>query len=414
MRIYVLTSVFPALGETFVLNQITGLIDRGHEVVVLARDRGSGPVHAEVERYGLGESYRSYPKRAVNTGTPGKGLGHWLRVAAANPGFTFRSLNPARFGRRATSARILFEGLAWAEAVREVGPPDVVIAHHGGNGLNAVRVRRAGAFSAPVLTVFHGSDANRARPGKFDELFREGDLMLPVSGFLRDKLLEIGCSPDKAVVHHMGIEPDAFAAPARARTDRIKLVSVGRLIPVKGFHHSIRAVAGLPDDLRERVDYRIIGAGPEQGALSEEIERLGLAGSVSLLGSQTRDRVAQILGESEVMVFPSAPVTTGEKEGIPMSLAEAMASGLAIIATDLGGIPELIRDGRDGLIVPAGQSSAITDAMARLVGDPDLCRRLGESAVGRVRERHDIDALNDALVAMLERIISADLDGARV
>lgn len=407
-----MVSRFPSLSETFVLSQMTGLIDRGCEVTVLVRGGGDGVAHADVGRYGLLERMHRYPDRRATADkgeANGKGAAYWRGVAASAPAFRSRARNPLLFGRRALSGRVLSEGLAWVEAARAHGPPDVVVAHHGGNGENAVRLRRARAFDAPVATFFHGSDANRAKPGKFGELFRRGDLLLPVIGFLEDKLLEIGAPRDRVRVHRMGIDPAVFAAPERGGPrETVELVSVGRLVEVKGFHHAIPAVAALGGGVR----YRIVGAGPEEQRLRALIDEVGAGERIELVGGQPKERVVELLRESDAMVFPSCPVSTGEKEGLPMALCEGMAAGLAVVASRIGGVPGLIREGVDGLLVEPGSAGGLRQSLERVVGDAGLRRSLGGSALERVKQEHDVNVLNDRFVELLRGLV-AEYQGGR-
>jgi glycosyltransferase involved in cell wall biosynthesis len=180
------------------------------------------------------------------------------------------------------------------------------------------------------------------------------------------------CRAGRTVVIHNGVElaqPRRLPRPTRAP---VTLVSVGRLRPPKDFTTLVRAVAALdPGSAR----LRIAGDGPDRTSLAAEIAGLGLDGSVELLG--TRSDVDELLAGADLFVLSS------ESEGLPMSVLEAMAAGLPVVASAVGGVPELVRDGETGTLVPPHDSAALAGAIRRLVADPALRDRLGEA--GRVR-----------------------------
>lgn len=156
------------------------------------------------------------------------------------------------------------------------------------------------------------------------------------------------------------------------------LVGVGRVVTQKGFAVLVRAAAAV----HERYPgLRVAIAGREADGAREvrgEIERLGLNGVVRLLGQ--RGDIAQLLAGADVYVSPSL------SEGAPVTHLEAMAAGAPVVATSVGGVPEIISDGANGLLVPAGQHQPLADALIRLLGDDDLARRLSERGRETVRE----------------------------
>lgn len=182
------------------------------------------------------------------------------------------------------------------------------------------------------------------------------------------------CRADRTVVIHNGVPLDV---PRRAaHTGPVTLLSVGRLRAPKDFATLIRAMAGVEARLR------IAGDGPDRPALEAEIDRLGLTG-VELLG--TRDDVPELLAGSDVFVLAS------ESEGLPMSVLEAMAAGLPVVASAVGGVPELVVDGETGVLVPPGDSAALARAITRLVSDPALRDRLGHAGRQRAEREFSLE-----------------------
>jgi glycosyltransferase involved in cell wall biosynthesis len=150
------------------------------------------------------------------------------------------------------------------------------------------------------------------------------------------------------------------------------VLSVGRLRAPKDFLTLVRAVSQLEPGA---VRLRIAGDGPDRPQLVAEIERLGLADVIELLG--TSGDIGALLGAADVFVLASA------SEGLPMSVLEAMAAGTPVVASQVGGMPELVNDGETGVLVPPGDPAALAAALARLAADPALRGRFG--AAGRRR-----------------------------
>ena len=116
----------------------------------------------------------------------------------------------------------------------------------------------------------------------------------------------------------------------------------------------------------------MVGEGEERPALEAAIAAAGLTDQVLLLGRQPRDRIAELLGEADVVVQPSIVLPSGKTEGIPVALMEALASGVPVVATAVSGVPELVEDGVTGRLVPPGDADALADALVDLQRDPAL------------------------------------------
>jgi glycosyltransferase involved in cell wall biosynthesis len=185
------------------------------------------------------------------------------------------------------------------------------------------------------------------------------------------------CRADRTVVIHNGV---AVGPHARTATPPpVTLLSVGRLRAPKDFLTLVRAVARLePGSVR----LRIAGDGPDREALVAELARLGLDGAVELLG--TRADVAELLGAADVFVLSS------DSEGMPMSVLEAMAAGLPVVATAVGGVPELVREAETGVLVPPRDTEALAAALGALVADGELRERLGEAARRRAEREFSL------------------------
>jgi glycosyltransferase involved in cell wall biosynthesis len=188
------------------------------------------------------------------------------------------------------------------------------------------------------------------------------------------------CAREHTVVIHNGIDARTFDVSDHGRRNVPVVASVGRLAPQKDPETLIRALAMLDPNSYSAV---VAGSGPNADSVAAQIERLGLTDSVELLG--TRDDVAQILGSADVFVLSSI------YECLPISVLEAMAAGLPVVATDVGGVPELVVDGETGFIVGSRDPEALANALAKLLADRDLRRRFGHAGRARVEAHFGID-----------------------
>jgi glycosyltransferase involved in cell wall biosynthesis len=185
----------------------------------------------------------------------------------------------------------------------------------------------------------------------------------------------------------------------RARHDRGTpvLASVGRLKAPKDFSTLLRALAALPDASFEAV---IAGDGPDRSTLEAEIGRLGIGDRVRLLGER-RD-IPELLGAADVFVLPS------RSEGLPVSVLEAMVAGLPVVASRVGGVPELVAEGETGLLVAPGNSDELAAALKRVLADRELRRRLGTAGRARVEQQFDLDSFRRAHVDLYYRELARE------
>jgi len=411
MRIAVVVTAFPSVSQTFVLGQITGLIDRGHDVDIYAATSEpelGGAEHDVVREYGLVERAHYQPARAV-------GASRMRRAAAAayvlarywrrDPASAWRvsKTSPRRLG---FDSRLVLLSAGAPFAGR--GRYDALLCHFGPNGNRMARLRRAGLVHGKIATVFHGYDMSRylitEGSSAYERLFAEGDLFLPVSDFWRTRLIELGCPEEKIVVHHMGIELARFPEPGPhddSGDGTLRLLTVARLVEKKGVEYAIHAVAALRDATQRKIEYRILGDGPLRGDMERLICELEVEDSVQLVGEMDQGGVRDAMRDADIFVAPSVVAEDGDMEGVPVSIMEAMACGLPVVSTRHSGIPELVHDGESGYLVRERDPLALARALTRLAGDAALRARMGVAGRHAVQRGYDLDALNDRLIDLL-------------
>jgi glycosyltransferase involved in cell wall biosynthesis len=199
--------------------------------------------------------------------------------------------------------------------------------------------------------------------------------------------------PRKIEVVHCGVDVAAFAPRAAARRPPAAhapgiIVCVGALVPYKGQRVLVDACAQLK--LRGvELRCRIVGDGEDRQALSDQIARLEVSDHVELVGRLPSDRVVDELAAASVMVLPSVVLSSGQMEGIPVALMEAMAAGVPVISTRISGIPELVIDGETGLLVEPGDATALADAIESVFADPAGAERRAAAGSALVAAQFD-------------------------
>jgi glycosyltransferase involved in cell wall biosynthesis len=313
-----------------------------------------------------------------------------LREAAAQAGVRFV---PLRHVRRPVRPWRDAAGLVELVRLLRRERPDILHASSSKAGILGRLAAAAARVPVRIFTV-HGWAFN-AYSGLPSALYRWADRLVSplttvticVSDNERAAGIEAGtCRAESTVVIRNAV--DVAAAPRSAGDhEGVRLIAVGRLKPPKDFVNLVRALATLPDGSFEAL---IVGEGPDRALVEAEIERLGLGARVELTGE--RSDVPALLADSDLFVLSST------SEGLPVSVLEAMAAGLPVVASEVGGLPELVADGESGLLVQSGDPDRLGAALASLVADPGLRLRFGAAGRARAEAHFDLPAFRRAHV----------------
>jgi len=404
VRIAFIPGRFPVLSETFVLAQLRGLRERGHDIWVHAEEPDPGePLHAGARERWVVEQTRYRPRLPANWFARAvKGLG---LLARGGPLRLLPALDVLRHGRLAASGRLLYA----AAPLAGEGPFDVAHAHFGPNGSLAVALRSAGFLDCPVVTSFHGYDANvlphTLGARTYDRLFSEGELFTVGSDFMRERLVSLGAPEGRVRRHPAGVDTARLPFSERRPGDsgEIRLLTVGRLVEVKGVEHGLRAIAELAGEL-PNLRYEVVGDGPLRGELEALAGELGIAERVEFTGGATHEEVLESYARAHLFLLPSVRGSDGAEEGQGLALLEAQATGLPVVASRSGGIPEGLRDGESGFLVPEGDPAAIAERVFHLARHPETWPAMGRAGRAHVEEGYDLAVLTDRLVAIYEEL----------
>jgi glycosyltransferase involved in cell wall biosynthesis len=307
-------------------------------------------------------------------------------------------------GREIAPVRDAIATLRLAQLVRELRP-DIIHTHTAKAGAVGRTAARLAGSDAIVVHTFHGHvlrgyfGAPKAYAFRLLErwLARRTDALIAVSPQVRDDLVALGVAPaEKFAVVRLGIELARRVSPNGSREDVRRLLGVpgerflvgwvGRMTGVKRTDDILLGLKGL----RERgVDASLclVGDGPDREHVERRAHELGLARHCLYLGYQ--DDVAGWYAAFDAFVLPSA------NEGTPVSAIEALAAGRPVVASRVGGVPDVVRDGEDGFLVEPGDVDGLAERLGRLAADPALRDRMGAAGRDRVLGRYAVDRLID-------------------
>ena len=258
-------------------------------------------------------------------------------------------------------------------------------------------------WGGPLIVSFHGMDVREdvykhTDPTKLSEVFAEARLILGRSQSLLDRLAEMGCPTAKLRLNRTAIPLDAVASAIRQPPEdgRWVFLQACRLIAKKGLPTTLLAMRKIADQWPQA---RLLIAG--DGPLAEEMGRLchelNLDGNVELLGWRSQTELQALYRRAHLFLHPSETTISGDREGVPNALLEAMATGLPPVATLHGGIPEAVTDGVDGLLVPEKSPAALADAILGVTRQPGWLENLSSEARSSVAAKYGMDGCLQAL-----------------
>jgi glycosyltransferase involved in cell wall biosynthesis len=295
--------------------------------------------------------------------------------------------------------------------------PDIVHTHTakaGAVGRLAARLARVPrsvhTFHGHVLEGYFSPAVTRLFLRIERALAGHTDRIITVSPRLRHALLAMGIGrPEQVEVIPLGLDLDRFLRASRGQTDLRGALQipagapllgiVGRLVPIKDHPTLFQALSLFPDASRAP-HLLVVGDGERREALRQLAHALGLAGRIHFLG--WRHDLEAILGDLDVVICCS------RNEGTPVSLIEAMAAGVPVVSTDVGGVGDVVSHGETGWLVPAGDPAALAQGIERLLGDPELRHRLASAARPVALERHDVKGLVHRMEALYQRLLAAE------
>jgi colanic acid/amylovoran biosynthesis glycosyltransferase len=290
--------------------------------------------------------------------------------------------------------------LAVRRAVRDIAP-DVVHVHWIiPQGVMAL----LGARRSTWLVTTQGGDlyaltSSVARWLK-RRVLRRARAVTVMNAEMGERVVELGVPAGRVRVLSMGVALDRMPAPGPERI-RGRLIFVGRLVEKKGLAHLLDALRELPDDIEWSLE--VVGDGPLRAALEQRAAPLGAR--VVFLGQRSSEDLGQRLVRASVAVFPSVRARSGDQDGLPVSLLEALATGTPVIASDLPGLADAVTGGEEpaGVVVAPGDVAGLAEAVTRLLADDEARERMGSVAAKRAAE-YSVEAVGPRYIALLREV----------
>lgn len=401
---------FPRLSETFILNEILALERAGIEVEIFSLLKP--PAEA---RHGMLSGLRAPVTYLPSTGNLGRmkmldGLGAepttFANLIEDRPA-RFGPLYPAKSGEDVAALYLKAAALAHLAQQRDVGH---LHAHFGSDATTAAllagRLTGMGySFTAHARDIYHTYASPAADNAMRRIKLREARFAVTVSDYNARHLRRL-CPEAAERIHRLynGIDLTRFTPnPARRRPGLI--IAVGRMIEKKGFPDLIgacRLLAAQVQDFR----CRIIGDGPMRGELEAQIRDAGLVGRVELHDPVTQEAMIGLVQEASVVVLPCVVSASGDRDGLPTVLLEAMALAQPVVTTTVSGGPEIVEHGRTGLLTEPGARIELAAALALMIGNPVVAERMGQAGRARAEQLCDLER-NAATLAGLFREATA-------
>jgi colanic acid/amylovoran biosynthesis glycosyltransferase len=354
-------NLFPKLSETFILHQITGVIKMGIDVRIYALgESDEEKVHHDVTRYDLLSRVR--PARDLLTGK--------------------------------TRQRF-----------------DIVHCHFGTSAITACELKRRGIIEGKLLTSFHGFDVNvRYYDNNYYlPLIARGDHYTANTGYTRDRAVALGFPQNKISILHEGVDISQFSPDHTIKRDddTIRVLTVGRLVEKKGTAYAIEAMALIRERNVRNIRLDIIGDGPLDKELEQQIRERKLEDAVALHGSKTSDEVLEFFKLADIFILPSISSQNGDTEGQGLVLQEAQAMEIPVVSTFHNGIPEGVKDTITGFLVEERNAGQLAVKILELAMNQELRLRMGKEGRLFVKQKFDIRMLNGQLLDIYEKLMQS-------
>jgi colanic acid/amylovoran biosynthesis glycosyltransferase len=417
MTIAYMLQAYPSLTMTFIYREVLALERRGFNVLTFSVWQPAVSSLSQESRHLVDSTYYLFPTS-------------WFRLLWRH--LYFLLTRPAKYVGTALFV-LTRPGEGWRKRLRTLGHFGQAVAvakemqERGVHHVHAHFSHNAASIALMLSRLLGISFSFTAHNILFTdqillrEKIREARFIAAISEFTRRFIIGLVPGEDyggKIHIVHCGLSPRDFAPPdvkpldvlihpdVPIRNDVPLLLFVAQLAERKGAPFLVEACRILAE---RGVAFRctIVGGGPQKALLEQWVTQYGLQNVVELTGSLFQEHVKAYLNRADVFVLPCMQTASGDMDGIPVSLMEAMAMEIATVSTSVSGIPELIEHGHSGLLVNEQDAEGLADALQRLIEDAALRERLGKNGRQKVLREFDVDKSAEQLATLFERYVKA-------
>ena len=407
-RIGVVLKGYPRLSETFIAQEILELERAGFDLSIISlrhpTDKHTHPVHAEIKapKYYLPE----YIYQEI------------LRVWWAKINCTFKlgfwKTLPVFFKdwvRDPSANRIRRWGQAMVLAHEYANDCDHIYAHFLHTPCSVARY--AALISGKSFSISaHAKDIWTSPEWEMREKLSDCDWLVTCTEGGADYLSTLAPQGRVHLVYH-GLDLSRFPPSKKAKSKNdgstkaktIRLVTVGRAVAKKGIDTLLHALAKLPDNLHWQWTH--IGGGPLKGNLEELAAELGIASKCDFKGALPQSEVLETYGKSDLFILPSRIDETGDRDGLPNVIVEAQSQGMAVISTNISGIPELIQNDSNGILIQPDKVDDLASAIEKLGCNPNLRNKMGKTGEDKVRSQFSHKQTIGDIISLLNQSLEA-------
>ena len=401
MKIAYIAPELGALTSTFVYREVEALRKRGYEVATFSTMHPLEQVVSEEARRIMAETDYLYARsrgRIVSEGLAelGQNPGAWLRTLGEALVDAVTARVPAPLDR----VKLLWQFMAGAVLAGRLRKEGVQHLHaHFAHVPTAIAMYGAMIAGIPFSFTCHANDIF-VRGTALKQKVNRSRFTACISDFNRQYLTHLGCDPKRMHIVRCAINLDEYGfEPPRPPEGPTRIFSVGRLVEKKGIFYLLEAASILRERGHE-IQVRVAGGGPLYDDLRATVAKRSMSAYFELMGSQPQERIRELMHEADLFVLPCVVAKSGDRDGIPVALMEAMAMGVPVVSTTVSGIPELIHHETSGMLAEPEDSSNLAEAMARLITTPELATACARAA-RETMEREFEEGLNAGRLAAL-------------
>ena len=400
LRVGYILKRFPRASETFIAQEILQLERMGVKVTVLALrpndqhvpHRWLSSLEAEIlerEEISFSDTWRALKTLRRTRSEQKESIERALILALDHP---------VHSGRRYLSEAV------WAARVADELGLEHIHAHFA-NHPTFVAMLTHLISGVPFSFTTHAEDIYAAgpTPSLWWQLLRYASFAVTVCEANRRYLTPTLGKPLIDKVHRVynGVDLESFQPAPSVPPGPVRVLAVARLVEKKGLDVLVDAIARLRGE-GEEISCTIVGSGPEEASLFEQVNRLGLSDVCALSPALPQEDVARLMREASLFALPCRVASDGDRDALPTVLLEAMATGLPCIGTPINGVQEIIRDGETGALVRENDPGSLADAIRRLGRDPQLRERMGRSGRAVAEQQFDLRKNVSSLLELIE------------